>query len=239
MATRPVFLPSPGDLLVRQVDVEFQWHPGFALSQKRKNVKALHEAAEVAGLGQSFLEISTRSESALGVTLSAFNLRITIAGRLEPVSVEAAFQSSKVFSGSGRQVHLLDVADGREIKARIRELDAETLIGFEFQGEPWLLSPPTALYDYLYLKALTDLIQSNPEIEDRLLAVEAFTDIEFNPVKSLSCQARTCALFVGLGGYKPTRDIIESRESFVSLLNSARYGPSNPKRVADDPPTLF
>ena len=46
MAERPVFLPVEGGArLVREVPVAFRWHPGFAASQKRKNVAALHAAA--------------------------------------------------------------------------------------------------------------------------------------------------------------------------------------------------
>jgi hypothetical protein len=239
MATRPIFLPSSDTRLVRQEDVEFEWHPGFAASQKRRSIEALHRAAENAGLGHSFLEVSTRSADALGVGLSAFNLQIKLGDRVQPVSVEAAFQSSKVFSQSGRQEHLLDVADGRKIKTRIKELDGEALVGFELQGEPWPLTPPTAFYDSLYLTALTDLISTQREIEQKLLAIDAFTDIEFNPAKSLNCQARTCALFVSLGGFERVRDIIEDRESFIAILDGAEYGPPSPRNVADDPPTLF
>ena len=49
MAKRPIFLPySEGHRLVKEVMIEFVWHPGMAPTQKMKNVVALHEAGVAA-----------------------------------------------------------------------------------------------------------------------------------------------------------------------------------------------
>ena len=60
MASRPVFLPNyDGPRLVEERFFEFIWSPGFAESQKKKNVAALHEAAKRGGIA-SILEISSK-----------------------------------------------------------------------------------------------------------------------------------------------------------------------------------
>lgn len=99
MAKRPVFIPlEQKEHLVDEVLVEFGWHPGFAAVQKKKNVAELHKASKKMDL-YPLLEISTKSDELLGKRLSAFNLKIET--DMEKISVEAAFQGSKVFEQGG------------------------------------------------------------------------------------------------------------------------------------------
>ena len=71
MAKRPIFIPRfDGTRLVEELSVEFQWHPGFAPIQKKKNIHELHEAASKRGFTH-ILEISTKSDEKLGVHLSS------------------------------------------------------------------------------------------------------------------------------------------------------------------------
>lgn len=44
MASRPVFLPVDHAPFVRSLQVEFTWNAGLSVSQKQKNVAALHAA---------------------------------------------------------------------------------------------------------------------------------------------------------------------------------------------------
>ena len=191
----------------------FTWHPGFARSQKRKNVAALHEAAALAGFSP-LLEVSSKSEQALGQSLSAFNLRLEVEGR--ETSVESAFQGSKVFEGGGPFTELL-FAESREAKRDPRLRASGRLIGFRFEGRDIPLTPDTAFYDWLYLSAL----QRQPESLARLEGHAGFTDIEFNPKRSLNCQARTCALVAALRtrGLLPAEPL--SFGSFRKLLLAA------------------
>ena len=85
------------------------------------------------------------------------------------------------------------------------------------------------MYDYIYLQAITQLVSQQPEVGDQLADFEAFTDIEFNPKKSLSCQARTCALFKGLGGLKPVQQLLEDPSVFRAHLMKHEYGPKSPR----------
>lgn len=56
------------------------------------------------------------------------------------------------------------------------------------------LNPKTIFYDWLYINAVLE----NPLLAAELLKYNAFTDIEFNPEKSINCQAKAAALFVAL-----------------------------------------
>jgi len=99
MASRPVFIPlSVADHLVKELSFEFKWNPGFAPVQKKKNVVALHNAAKEKGVFP-LLEVSSKSEEILGQRLSAFSLKIET--EIGPISIESAFQGSKVFERGG------------------------------------------------------------------------------------------------------------------------------------------
>ena len=76
MAERPVFLPDAMGALVEERLAQFDWSPGFALVQKRKNIDALHRAAADQFGKSPLLEVSSESQRALGARLSAFNLYV-------------------------------------------------------------------------------------------------------------------------------------------------------------------
>jgi hypothetical protein len=98
MAERPIFVPvSSGPKLVDDIYLSIVWHSGFAPSQKQKNLKALHEAAETAGYSP-LLEISTKSDEKVGQRLSAFSLKVNSKEAGE-IPLECAFQGSKLFEG--------------------------------------------------------------------------------------------------------------------------------------------
>ncbi len=101
MAKRPIFIPkSSGNLMVVAMPIEFVWYPGMSKSQKQKSIRSLHDAAKKDRGIEYILEISSKSETELGVKLSAFNLLLkTPNGSM--ASVEVLFQGSKVFSGGG------------------------------------------------------------------------------------------------------------------------------------------
>src|SRR5262245_4610747 len=152
MAKRPVFRPVlSGRPFVEAVVLDFDWHPGFAKSQAQKSIASLHEAARKRGLSP-VLEISSKSDMALGVALSAFNLTLRIRDRL--ISVEAAFQGSKVFEHGG-PFHDLYGASSRDAKTDERVRSSGQLVGFNLIGEEWPTEPQTCFYDWLYISALS------------------------------------------------------------------------------------
>lgn len=191
MAKRPVFIPSVvnGSPTVKVVEVAFTWYPGLAVSQAQKSINSLHQAAGQIGLSP-LLEISSKSPTSLGVALSAFNLMLTIADG-QKMSVECAFQGSKVFQQGGPYQDLF-TKTSREAKQDERLRSSGSLIAFEFLGVQYPTQPLTVFYDWLYLQALSQ----NTDLSSRLEQYNGFTDIAFNPEKSLNCQARSAALFV-------------------------------------------
>lgn len=218
MAIRPVFVPTDaGSILSVTKDVDFAWAPGMSKIQKQKSIRALHSAANEKGIA-SLLEISSKSEDELGVKLSAFNLQIKTKKLAKEFSVEAAFQASKVFELGGPFVDILDKSS-IEAKKDIRLKQSGGLIHFNFYNTLWPLIPRTAFYDWLYLSALNQ----NKFLAKHLLDYDGFTDIEFNPTKSINCQARAAALFVSLMRRDMLNDVLSSKDSFLSLLKE-HYG---------------
>lgn len=212
MAERPIFLPSlkPGRLVEERL-IPFTWHKGMAPSQKKKNVIELHEAASKRGL-QPLLEVSTKSEEKLGQRLSAFNLKVVL-NEEESIPLECAFQGSKVFEMGGPYTDIF-FAEGREAKRDPRLSSSGRLIGFRFKGVDFPLVPKTAFYDWLYICSL----YPHRVFLERLHRYAGFTDIEFNPERSINCQARSCATFVSLDRLGLLQECIESAERFISVL---------------------
>lgn len=214
MAIRPVYIPQEnGDYLVKTQMVEFQFHNGFALSQKQKSIDELHRSACNQLNLNKILEVSSKSRDEMGVQLSAFNLMIDDKKAQTKYSVECAFQSAKVFERGGNYEDLLNVSS-REAKKDERLRNSGRLLKFKFKGTEWALEPMTAFYDWLYINAL----KQNTHIHDDLFSYQAFTDIEFNPEKSINCQAYSVAMFVALAK-RNLLDDIRSRERFLRFYS--------------------
>ena len=244
MAIRPVFVPCTsreGKALVVEVPIDFIWHPGMAISQKQKNIVELHKAYQLTS-SNLVLEVSTKSNCHTGVQLSAFNLMID-----EPSSglipLESAFQGSKVFALGGPFSDLYGLS-GQQVKKDARLASSGSLTSFRFAGECWGLEPKTAFYDWLYLNAL----HRQRELREQVVKYTAFTDIEFNPLKSFSCQARSCALYVALRFRELIGIAISSKDAFIELLSAyPEYSsgkrlterPQQTKSKQGDSPTLF
>lgn len=212
MAIRPVFVPVlNGPMMVRTEMVEFVWHPGMALSQKRKSIASLHQAAEQM-LSGPFLEVSTRSPDALGTRLSAFNLTLSHPKAARPVSVECAFQAGKVFGEDGPFLDLL-TASSSEAKRDLRLHNSGPLTSFQFGAEAWPLEPRTAFYDWLYITAL-----SESGLIDAVAQSAGFTDIEFNPKKSINCQAHATAIALALRHRGLLNPAIASKNAFLDQV---------------------
>lgn len=209
MAKRPVYIPRtdrPGAIIRC---LEFQWFPGFSRNQKQKSIRSLHEAAKIAGISP-VLEISTKSDSPIGVALSAFNLMLPVGKKM--VSLEAVFQSSKVFEKGGPYLDLLDKSPW-EIKKDKRLRESGKLVGFRFLSSEFPTKPLTVFYDWLYINAV-----SVHEYSDKLTSYAGFTDIEFNPKKSVNCQAYSAALYVSLKITGFLQDALKSIDDFQRVL---------------------
>lgn len=200
MATRPIFLPDSQHVpFVITREIDFEWYPGFAVSQAQKSILSLHKSAADQGISP-ILEISSKSPEPLGVSLSAFSLRFEMApGKI--LSVESAFQGSKVFEGGGPFTDLYG-RSSREAKTDPRLQASGKLKAFNLMGESFPLQPMTAFYDWLYIRALV----ANQDLASQLSMYKGFSDIAFNPERSINCQARSAALFVALSS-KPKIEV--------------------------------
>jgi hypothetical protein len=213
MAIRPVFIPSfDKKELFREEEIEFKYYNGFAVSQKQKCIKSLHEHANDKGY-KNILEVSTKSETLLGQKLSAFNLQIETEN-YGLISIESAFQGSKVFTNGGPYIDIYE-KDSLSAKRDERIKNSGDLKAFEFEGTIWELEPESAFYDWIYSNALylhVDYIKEN------LTKYNAFTDIEFNPKKSINCQARTCAILVALIKMDLLDKAMRSPKDFIEIV---------------------
>ncbi len=181
MAERPIFVPSPDTPeLVKEIPCQIEWNPGFAPIQKRKNILALHAAAAAKGY-EPILEVSTKSETVLGQRLSAFNLKVHTY-EFGTVPMELAYQGSKVFEHGGPYHDLYASEKVSDARRDPRLHDSGNLVGFKFGDLPFFpLEPKTAFYDWLYINALF----KHREWLKRLKRYAGYTDIEFNPNRSL------------------------------------------------------
>lgn len=198
MAKRPAFF-------VRQRKVvsniySFEWYSGFAVSQKQKSIKSLHNAIIEADANAKPLEISTKSTETIGIKLSAFNLKIN------DYTLENIFQSAKVFENGGPYLDLLDMSP-KEAKHDARLHKSGCLKAFHYRNEVFPLIPQTVFYDFIYITAIKESFAI--EEINAILQYNYFTDIEFNPSKSINTQARSAAilkLIVDEYGYLPSFD---------------------------------
>ena len=186
MANRPFFIPNDNkDELVKTELVEFKWFTGFAKVQKQKSISSFHENISKQFRYNKILEISTKSKDILGVKLSAFNLKINFKNK--EYFLESLFQGSKVFSNEGpyEDIYKKESIDAKKDE-RIKRSDLKE---FSFFGEKFTLE--FDFYSWLYFLAL----KQNKKLTSEILNYQAFTDIEFNPEKSLNCQAYSAALY--------------------------------------------
>ena len=223
MAERPIYKPCyESDLLVQTEFVEFTWYAGMAPSQRQKSVESLHQSAKDSGICRHPLEVSSKSLEPLGIKLSAFNLTVKTEKYQREFTVETAYQSSKVFQNGGPYKELL-YGTSIEAKKDQRLKESGSLKYFEFFGVKWPLEPKTAFYDWVYLNALRKIIWVYEKLDD----YDAFTDIEFNPKKSINCQAYSVALFKSLRGRGLLDDALESQESFLDIVGGRPVNNAN------------
>ena len=218
MAKRPVYIPDPTGLsLVRSAYVDFQWQPGLAVAQKQRSIAALHAAARLELCIECILEVSSKSAERLGVALSAFNLTFAAPSLGKRLSVECAFQGSKIFTEGGPYTDLYAMGS-RDAKRDQRLKQSGNLRRFRFDGLDWDIEPQTAFYDWLYISAL----KAQPELSQEVMNYQAFTDIEFNPEKSINCQAYAVALFQSLSRAGKLDEATSSQAAFLEIVRSRR-----------------
>lgn len=212
MAERPVFVPKNSAPFYDVVSIGFKWNGGFAVSQKQKNIKAIHDGFRLLYPDANLLEISSKSLVETGVKLSAFNLMKYVPELEKSIPVENVYQAGKVFVNGCQYTDLMLVSP-RDAKRDERLKNSGRLVGFRFDGQDFPLKPESAFYDYIYLNALLE----NNELLQEISKYNGFTDIEFNPQKSISTQAKSVAVYVSLAELGLTEKI-RDYNSFCNLF---------------------
>jgi len=208
MAVRPVFVCDLTNEYFKSIDVEFVYYPGFSVAQKQRCINSLHKSF-VEQYDGKIIEISSKSSLDLGVKLSAFNLCDD-----KGVSVECKFQGSKVFEKGGPYTDIL-VMSSRDAKRDLRLRNSGLLRGFKYGRIEYPLEPKTAYYDWVYINTLW---KYNRDLVTQIVEFDAFSDIEFNPKKSLNCQARALAIFVSLYRRNELKLALKSFKNFTAKI---------------------
>ena len=211
MAQRPVFLPVyRGSQLVEERILSITWAPGFSETQKRRNINSLHSEARRQGLTR-VLEISSKSDTKVGQRLSAFSLKIHLDAGSFPL--ESVYQGSKVFHQSGPFAQVFEMTP-RDAKKYIRSRECGRLTEFRLLGRSYPLTPKNAFYDWLYIRSLRD----HSDWIEQNVHYDAFTDIEFNPVKQVNCQARAFSEYLSLVKRGTLNAAADDFDYFATLL---------------------
>lgn len=222
MANRPVYCSMKKFPFVKVVYTDFNYYSGFAISQKQKSIKDLHSRFNSNYPEYKVLEVSSKSDEELGIQLSAFNLMVSTSTR--KFSVESAFQSSKVFENGGPFIDLLE-KPSKDAKKDERLRNSGKLTSFIYFNKTYPLEPKDFFYNWLYINALN----LQQDLVTKLLDYDAFTDIEFNPQKSINCQAKAVAIYVSLTKAGLIKKALESQDSFLRFV----YGVSDIQNIFD------
>lgn len=212
MATRPIFRICKHPPFYIEELTEFEYFSGFAEIQKQRSIRSLHEAYLKKHPQDKLLEISTKSSDALGVSLSAFSLHV-IAPTGAECSLEALFQGSKVFEDGGPYTDLYQHPPW-EAKKDPRLKGSGKIVAFRLGDIVFPTEPKTYFYDWIYANALN----KNRKLVSEITDYSGFTDIEFNPKKSLNCQARSAAIFISLEHSGLLQQAISSPTQFLEIV---------------------
>lgn len=128
-------------------------------------------------------------------------------------SVESAYQSGKIFEHGGPYIDLLDKPSINAKKDERLKKHGQ-IIGFSFYNETFSINPPTYFYNWLYINALND----NNDLKEHLMHYDAFTDIVFNPQKSLNCQAAAAAIYVSLRKQNLLQQALKDKKLFLKIV---------------------
>ena len=212
MAHRPIFIP--GELkgpLFREVSIQFKWHAGLAASQRKKCVHELHEEAARAGY-DDVLEVSTKSDAEIGRRLSAFRLDVSLGKHR--TKIECLYQGAKVFEKGGPFPELFALKP-IEAKRFFRDKSLGLITHFQVDETIFENLPFHAFYDWLFIRALAE---HKDFLREGLEQFGSFSDIEFNPKRSINTQARTIAIIKNLIERDDIEACANSYDYFRTLL---------------------
>lgn len=211
MERRPVFRVINECPFCEVCETEFLMMRGYSFGEKQESIINLHKAYLKNHKQAKVLEISSKSQMVIGKELSAFNLKTIYEGK--KISVECAFQGSKVFEKGGPYTDLY-MKPSIEAKKDRRLRESGKLIKFVYKNEEYPLEPKDFFYNWIYINAL----YGNEQLAQKVQMYDSFTDIEFNPQRSINCQARAVAIYVGLVRNSRINDALKSVHDFMRIV---------------------
>ena len=120
--------------------------------------------------------------------------------------------AGKVFENGCQYTDLMLVSP-KDAKRDERLKNSGKLTMFRFSGQNFPLIPESLFYNYIYINAIIE----NEKLAKKILDFNGFTDIEFNPQKSISTQAESAAIYVALAELGMTGKIKDYKD-FYSLF---------------------
>lgn len=239
MAERSVFKSKCVYPYFEEIKVSIDWFGGFALSQKRKCEIGLHQNFLRKYPESKVLEISSASTLSLGNNLSAMNLSKRTERGI--TTVESAFQSSRIYENGLESIGPFPeytFLTGRECKKLVKEA-SKGMISKKYYFDGMTFYAPvhhiSLFYDFLYINALLE--PENQEICKKLLE-EGYTVFSDLATKSLNCQARSAAIFIGLvqaGKIEEVKDF----ESYLKLFRTTKEGKASGPEAYENVQILY
>ena len=218
MAIRAIYSPLPEYPYVEEEHVEIAWSYDKSIEAERQRVRDVKKEGSMLNI-TPMLEVSGGSDSVIGRSMSAFTVKILHGGIV--TNVESIYQGSKVFENSGPH-HSLYKLKGNQAKYQSKSLfsKAGRFTHYDFGGKIIPANPPTAFYDWIYMRGLIYTGIGIANIEE----YRGFSDIYFNPEKQINSQAHAAALYVALFSLTdiPIRvcyDALKDHELFFSIVS--------------------
>jgi len=127
--------------------------------------------------------------------------------------VERIYQSGKMFQNGGPYTDLLYVSS-KDARTDPRLRASGRVIGYALGNEQFPANPQTLFYNWVYIRAL----HSHRDLADNVTGYDAFTDIVFNPQKSINCQAAAAAIYVSLRKQNLLDMALKDRDAFARIV---------------------
>lgn len=191
MAVRPIFI-STGDVEKPFVKEDISFEWVKGTSYSQKCKRRDSLASEISKLYDIKRWLEISTKSDKEIGVKLSALNLILTTSTGSDSVEKIYQKSKVF-----------------YKGEI--------VGFKYNKCVFESEPTGMFYDYIYMYA----ILQNKDLISELIKYDIFSDIEFNPNKSINTQARAAAIFKTLYD-NHNLDVIKDQYIFKRYYKSIR-----------------
>lgn len=182
MANRPVFMSREDKLY--QENIEFKWHSGFSVGQKRKSVEELHREFNKQYPGKNVLEVSNASLHPLSGELSVDTLRNEDGG------VSSILLGSQMFVKGGPFPSMY-VKSLEEVKKDPQLKKSGKLIAYNYKEGTFRVHDNNKFFHWV----IVNVLYTRPDLAEKVIKFDGFTDINYNPNKPSDSLAESLSIF--------------------------------------------